>query len=139
VLPDGRLVITYDEQPARVPLITFPGGQMDEGEAPEETARRELAEETGYHAKELEYWYGFQPSTKVDYAVYVFIGRGCENGQPTHFDAGERITTKIVTLDEAIELSQEPNFQNQDLTLMFLRAKHDPHARKELEAKLFSS
>jgi ADP-ribose pyrophosphatase len=51
VLPDGRLVV---ERQYRYPLdrvfIEFPAGKLDPGEDELSTARRELAEETGYEA-----------------------------------------------------------------------------------------
>ena len=51
VLPDGRLVL---ERQFRYPLhrvfIEFPAGKRDPGESAEDTARRELREETGYDA-----------------------------------------------------------------------------------------
>ncbi|WP_417524120.1 NUDIX hydrolase [Marinovum sp.] len=51
VTPEGRILILeqYKHGP-RCVSITFPGGFVDEGEAPEEAGRRELMEETGYRA-----------------------------------------------------------------------------------------
>jgi ADP-ribose pyrophosphatase len=54
VLDDGRLLV---ERQFRYPLqrvfIEFPAGKIDPGEAPEQTARREMIEETGYAAGRL--------------------------------------------------------------------------------------
>jgi len=46
------LVISQFRPPLNTWSIEFPAGLIDEGETPEQAARRELAEETGYIASE---------------------------------------------------------------------------------------
>ena len=55
VLPNGDLVLVrqYRHAVGRM-LLEVPAGTREPGEPPEETARRELAEETGYRAGRLE-------------------------------------------------------------------------------------
>lgn len=57
VLPDGQLVFVEQYRyPLAEVLLELPAGKMDvEGESAAECARRELQEETGYQAGELEY------------------------------------------------------------------------------------
>lgn len=50
--PTKTLVISQYRPPLRAWSIEFPAGLIDEGETPEEAARRELEEETGYVASE---------------------------------------------------------------------------------------
>ncbi|TWD57290.1 ADP-ribose pyrophosphatase YjhB (NUDIX family) [Agrobacterium vitis] len=44
---DGRLLLVKRSKPPAENLYAFPGGRGEEGETPEETALRELFEETG--------------------------------------------------------------------------------------------
>src|ERR1051326_6093413 len=70
VTPDHRILIIEDEQPGRCSIITIPGGRCDKDERPDEAARRELKEETGYGYKELELWKAWHPMSKVDWVLY---------------------------------------------------------------------
>src|SRR3989344_2189761 len=61
ILPDGKILLVEDSQPDRKMVLSAPSGRVEEGETPEETARRELLEETGYEVKELIPFFTFQP------------------------------------------------------------------------------
>jgi ADP-ribose diphosphatase len=104
VLPDGRLVV---ERQFRYPLdrvfIEFPAGKRDPGESPEDTARRELREETGYDATH------FTPlgtiHTLISYTnerIDLFVAEGLSH-LGAKLDAGEFLD--IVTMSEDEMLS----------------------------------
>ncbi len=104
VLPDGRLVV---ERQFRYPLdrvfIEFPAGKRDPGESPEDTARRELREETGYSATR------FTPlgtiHTLISYTnerIDLFVAEGLSH-VGAKLDDGEFLD--IVTMSEAEMLS----------------------------------
>ena len=71
----------------------LPGGLIDEGEEPAETAVRELEEETGYRAGRVEHLITFQPMVGMaDSEHVVFVGRVPERiGEPTETTEVERM------------------------------------------------
>lgn len=66
VTGDGRVVLIRQfRYAAGETLLEVPAGTIDPGEAPEETAERELLEETGYHPGRLEKLAEFFPSPGI--------------------------------------------------------------------------
>jgi len=105
VLEDGRILLVEDTQPNRDTALTAPCGRVELGELPEETALRELKEETGYHAQSVKPFYTDAPASKTDAMVYVYVGIGCVKVSDPTPDPGEKITPRIVTFDELIMLA----------------------------------
>ena len=103
-LPDGKLLF---ERQYRYPLarvfIEFPAGKVDAGEDPLTTAKRELAEETGYVAARWAHLATMHPV--ISYSteqIDIFIADEldvCRRVGSTH---GEFIETFGATLDEAL-------------------------------------
>ena len=107
MLDDGRLVVErqYRHPLARV-MLEFPAGKLDPGEPALTCAVRELAEETGYRARE---WAraGILHNA-IAYSsegIEVWFARGLEAGQAV-LDHGEFLEVSTATLDELLELAQ---------------------------------
>lgn len=101
-LPAAAVVVVLDE-PGEHVLLTWrhrcvpdvwsyeiPGGLIEDGEPPAETARRELLEETGYRARNLRHLVTYEPAVgSVRAPHHVFIARGVDQvGEPTEHDEG---------------------------------------------------
>lgn len=85
-------------------LFTLPGGHIDEGENPEQAARRELSEETGYRARamiKLRYAYSHPAiSTRKS---YTFLAFDLTLEDPSH-ETHELIEVYKFPLEKAIQL-----------------------------------
>jgi ADP-ribose pyrophosphatase len=74
----GSLVLIEQFRiPFEVEVLEFPAGLIDAGETPEQTARRELAEETGYTGRVLQVGPGVSStaglSTEIVHMVYMLV------------------------------------------------------------------
>ncbi len=83
----------------------IPEGGSPEGEAPEETARRELREETGLVAARIDPLLHLHLSNSVtDEEGFVFVARDLRQGE-TAFDETEDITVRRLPLEEAVAMA----------------------------------
>lgn len=105
ILADGRAVLI--EQPrigSMSVVLETPGGVMDPGERdPTMTAARELEEETGLSSARFLSLAAINPNPAImNNTCHFFLALGCVpvSERKHHPDADERITTKIVAVDE---------------------------------------
>ena len=92
------LVEQFRPGPGRV-VRSLPGGIIDPGEGPEEAAARELLEETGYSARELEVLSAIEPvnATRPWWAV---LARGATRTASQSLDDYEDIGVVLQPVDE---------------------------------------
>lgn len=136
VLPDGKILLTEQEQPGKAPFIAATGGIMEDNEDALVAAKRELLEESGYEAEEFLLWDSQQPVSKVDWAVYTFIAKGLKKVSDLNLDGGEKIKAKPVTFDELLEIGTQSGFSESEVIPYFYEAKLNPEKKEELK-KLF--
>ena len=106
-LPDGRLLLVRQYRHAvRESLWELVAGGIERGETPRQSARRELQEETGYHARVLKPLLEFYPSPGI-LSEKMHLVEAWDltpsKGQP---DADERIEIGFFSIDEVKKMVQ---------------------------------
>ncbi|GAF66736.1 putative phosphohydrolase [Bacillus sp. TS-2] len=85
-------------------LIEIPAGKLDAGEKPIDCAKRELEEETGYHATSLEYIVSFYTSPGfADEKIYLYFAEHLTTGVKKP-DEDEFLDLLEVSLEEAEQM-----------------------------------
>ncbi|HMO18186.1 MAG TPA: NUDIX hydrolase [Oligoflexia bacterium] len=85
--------------------LEFPAGQIEMGYTPEEAARAELSEETGYTANDFEFlgWVHPNPALQNNKA-YFYIARGIDEAGPQKLEDAEDISVLKISRSELAEL-----------------------------------
>jgi ADP-ribose pyrophosphatase len=138
VLPitdEGKIVLCQQEQPGEIPFIGALGGRMDPGEAPLETAKREMLEESGMEAEKFGLLLAVQPDIKVDWACYTFIAKGLKKSHEMTPEAGEKIKIIEVTFDQYMKIITQDNYRDSDIAFFLLLAQKDTKRFEELRKK----
>lgn len=88
-------------------LLEIPAGTLHKGERPPAAARREIIEEVGYSAGNLEKIYEFYPSPGVtDERVHIYKATGLKPARQ-NLDYDEDIKVKILELSKALGYIKE--------------------------------
>lgn len=133
ITADNKFILTKQEQPGVKPFIGTSGGIVDDNEEPYEAAKRELLEETGYESENWELYEAIQPTTKIDWAVFLFIARSCKKVTEPRPDAGEKVQTMELSFDEFIEMIKKEEFRDKELALKIFRIISKPNGLEELK------
>lgn len=137
----GEFIFSQEEQPGKEAFLGFLGGRVEKGEEPIIAAQRELLEEAGYTSQEWVLIEASQPISKVEWAVYTYVARGCKKTDEQKLDSGEKIELKLVSFDEAVELMSQDNFADKEgyLPRLAIHALYNPEKRQELKNILLGS
>lgn len=136
ITPDGKFILTRQEQPAMKPFLGTSGGIVDDNEDVSEAAQRELLEETGYESTDWELYSAVQPTTKIDWAVFIFIARNCKKTREPQPDSGEKVQTLELTFDEFIQTIKKEEFRDKELALKIFRIINTPDGVEILRKQL---
>jgi ADP-ribose pyrophosphatase len=117
------LLVRQYRLPARQYLWELPAGTVDPGEKPLQTARRELAEETGLRARKIQKLAEFYPSPGfLTEKMTIYLATDLTQGKATPMD-DERIETKWFAASEIDKLIRAGKILDAKTNIGFLRWK----------------
>jgi ADP-ribose pyrophosphatase len=127
---DNLLFVRQYRHAAAQDMLELPAGTLDEGELPLACAARELREETGQAARQLDALGGFflAPGYSTEY-MFVFLARGLYYS-PLAADADEFLRVESIPLEQALQMAEQGNLpDSKSLAALWL-------ARSSLEQML---
>ncbi|TLS35669.1 NUDIX hydrolase [Pseudalkalibacillus caeni] len=105
-------------------IVEIPAGKLEPGEDPMETAKRELAEETGYECENLRKIISFYTSPGfADELVHLYVAEGLEKTGDQHADEDEFLDVLEVSLDEMQEMVENQTIHDAKTAYAFLYLK----------------
>lgn len=123
VKEDGNVVmIKQFRKPIERVIMEIPAGKIDPGEEPLATAVRELKEETGYTAGNVEFLSKFYPS--IGYsgeALYIYLCTDLTEGE-TEFDDCEAIDIFEMPLDDLHEMALKGEIEDGKTAIGIMQA-----------------
>lgn len=113
ILADGKICLIRNHRlTVGATILELPAGTREENETPLETAKRELAEETGYRGNHFEKLAEFFTSPGiVNERMHAFVATELTAGYPAR-EANEEIENYIVAWDEVLEMVAQGTIQD---------------------------
>jgi ADP-ribose pyrophosphatase len=115
------VMIRQYRYPLHKVLLEFPAGHIENYEDAEKTARRELLEETGYLAKEIEELYAYHPSVSISkQLVHIFSAKNLFKGESKHDTMEDIRTIESVSLKKLQEMVRERKIDSAGTLIAYL-------------------
>lgn len=130
VLPGNRVVLVRQfRYPVGREMLEIPAGKLDPGESPEECAKRETAEETGFYLNSLQKIGAF--FTTVGFTneiIHLFYSNDLQSYRPAregpaNADEDENLSVIIYPVAEVFRMIDEGLIMDAKTIIAFLRAQ----------------
>ncbi len=129
----SSVLISEEEQPLSPKCFTLRGGRQEKDEEPLACGKRELVEEAGLVSDDWELLRVYEPVSKIDWQVYIFIARSCRKVGEQKLDAGERITIKELSFDAFLDLVSSKDFFETEFAADIMRMRLASDASTQVE------
>ncbi|PWU82275.1 MAG: hypothetical protein DLM72_02605 [Candidatus Nitrosopolaris wilkensis] len=118
---DTLVMLRQYRYPLHKVLLEFPAGHIEKGENIENTAKRELLEETGYLAKEIQHVYTYHPSvSKSRQLVHIFRTKDLIEDKSNKDDTEDIIGVEIVSIEELKNMIIERKIESAGTLIAYL-------------------
>jgi|SRR6187200_298584 ADP-ribose pyrophosphatase len=118
---DTLVMIRQYRYPLRKVLLEFPAGHIENGEDAEKTAKRELLEETGYLANEIQYIYTYHPSvSKSRQRVHIFRAKDLIEDKSNYDGTEDIVRLEIVSIGKLENMIKKRRIQNAGTLIAYL-------------------
>lgn len=127
---DSFLMVRQYRHGSETVTLEFPAGVVEFEEEPEDAARRELIEETGWAPEKTIFLGKANPNPSfMCNTTYTFLASGLRDGAEQQLDETEEIVLEIVPADEVVKKMGVPPYDNaimMSALAYYLRWKADP-------------
>jgi len=118
-----KILMAKQSQPVKGEFYSLFEGRREPNEDAISGAQRELLEESGMRSDDWELYKSYEPYTKIDWHVHVFIARDCKKVAEQNLDSGEKIEVLELTFDEFIDILYSDNFYGRELAVEVMKMK----------------
>ena len=104
-------------------MLEIPAGKLEWGEDHYACAVRELSEETGFTADNMQYLGYFYPTPAYDTEkIHVYLATGLHTGE-SHLDTGEFLAVEKISLDTLLDMTMDGSIIDAKTIMAVLKAK----------------